>query len=104
MFGGRWAMADSLLAQRILDVPVAVVDLETTGFAPAMDRVIEIAIALVRGDEPPRLVLDTLVNIGGQPVGLTEVHGLLERDLAGAPGFRDIADLVMAALANRIVV
>ncbi len=63
-----------------------VIDVETTGFSPATDRVVELACALVDGGR----VVDgwtTLVNPGMPiPSYATAVHGITDEMVAGAPG------------------
>jgi len=78
-------------------LPIAVVDVETTGLDPARDRVVELAV--IAG---PRRV-DTLV----RPDPLDRVagcHGLTAADLQDAPPFAEVAGQVEAALAGRILV
>jgi len=92
-----------ILQRRLSNTPFAVIDLETTGLSPRRDRIVELAVVVVRGNEEPRLVLDTLLNPGTQ-MGQTEVHGLSQEDVSTAPWFVDIADDLVAALANRVLV
>lgn len=68
----------------------AIMDVETTGLSPKMDRVIELAI--VRVDQGGRVVDEwsTRFNPEG-PVGATHIHGITQADVAGAPLFRDVA-------------
>lgn len=68
----------------------AVVDVETTGFSPVSDQVVEIACVLV---EDLRIVemWSTLVDPGRPiPAHATRVHGIGDDQVAGAPPF-DIA-------------
>lgn len=92
----------SIEHREIARTPFAVVDVETTGISPRDDRIVEIAIALVKPGEEPRLVLETLVH-PGRHVAATEIHGLTDQDVVGAPRFADIAPTVMSALSNRVV-
>lgn len=65
-----------------------VIDVETTGLRPVVDRVVEIACALVDGD---RLVerWSTLVNPGIPiPAQATAIHGITDRMVAAAPDLR----------------
>ena len=70
--------------------PYAVVDVETTGLDPTVDRVVEVAV--VRCDEQGHPVSEwsTLVQPDRDP-GPTTVHGLTADDLAAAPRFTDVA-------------
>lgn len=92
-----------ILQRKLSSTPFAVVDIETTGLSPRRDRIVELAVVLVRGNDEPRLVLDTLIN-PGQRMGQTEIHGISEADVATAPWFVDIADELVATLANRVLV
>lgn len=51
-------------SSKVNEVPIAIVDLETTGLHPSGDRIVEIAIVRVEPGGTPRLVLDTLINPG----------------------------------------
>jgi DNA polymerase-3 subunit epsilon len=86
---------------RIEQTPFAVVDIETTGFSPGLDRIVEIAVVHVDPGGETRLVLDTLVH-PRRTVGASAVHGIVDEDVAGAPSFADIAPAVNAALSGRV--
>ena len=83
------------------EVPLAVVDVETTGLHPNGDRIVEIAVARVEPGESPRVVLDTLIN-PGRRVSATEIHGITDRDVRGAPTFSEVAPLVASALEGAV--
>lgn len=77
-----------------LSRPVVFVDIEATGTDPYADRIIEISLVRVSpppgGVEPPvTLRIDPKVRI---PVEATEVHGIVNDDLQGAPSFADVAE------------
>ncbi|HEY9474950.1 MAG TPA: exonuclease domain-containing protein [Mycobacteriales bacterium] len=81
----------------------AVIDVETTGFTPRRDRIVEIAV--VRTDSCGR-VLDewcTLVN-PGRPVGATHIHGITSAQVRRAPRFVDIVGELNVRLAGRALV
>lgn len=85
------------------DLAFSVVDLETTGLsAKAGARIVEIAIVRVEPGEAPRVVFETLVNPQG-PVHCTEIHGIDDDDVVGAPIFADIAGDAVAALQGTLV-
>ncbi len=87
----------------LLDRPLAVVDLETTGFTPGPDRAIEIGIVRV---EPTGTIVDewtTLVH-PGRDVGPTWVHGVTDEMVAGAPTFADVADEILDRFEGAVVV
>ena len=74
-----------------LDRPLAVLDLETTGTDPKLDRIIEISILKVRpdGGHDHRT---RRVNPGVPiPPQATAIHGISDDDVAGSPTFRAIA-------------
>jgi len=80
-----------------------VVDVETTGLDPDVDRVVEVA--LIRTDARGRVLSQwsTRVNPGG-PIGAGAVHGITAADLVGAPRFSEVVPEVTARLAGRAVV
>jgi DNA polymerase III subunit epsilon len=84
-------------------LPLAVVDVETTGFSPGPDRVIEVAV--VRTD-PDGSVSDRWVSLvhPGRDVGPTQIHGISDDMVADAPTFADIAHDLLAQLAGAVVV
>jgi len=90
----------------IAALPVAVLDLETTGLNVKQDRVVQaaaIAMLGVRILEVPRLSL--LVNPGMPiPESATRIHGLTDSDVAAAPTFTDVAESLREILSGRVVV
>jgi len=80
-----------------------VVDVETTGLDPAVDRVVEVA--LIGTDTRGRVLSQwsTRLNPGG-PIGAGAVHGITAADLVGAPQFSEVVPEVTARLAGRAVV
>jgi DNA polymerase III epsilon subunit-like protein len=75
----------------------AVVDVETTGFSPRTDRLVEVACVLVDGAEIAGS-WSTLVNPGIPiPWRASQVHGIRDSHVAGAPNPR----IAMAALESR---
>lgn len=84
--------------------PLAVVDLETTGFdADGWDRVLEVAVILLDKDGNIEATFETLVNPHRDP-GPVHVHGITEEHLQYAPEFGDIAGHLVQLLQSRIVV
>jgi DNA polymerase III epsilon subunit-like protein len=86
-----------LHTQRLADTPVTILDFETTGLSPKMGaRVIEVAAVRIELNAAPVLVMDTLVDPEG-PVYASEIHGIYDDDVIGAPRFADLAgDLAYA--------
>ncbi len=86
-------MSDAVRMNRCIPVDLnpheryAVVDLETTGFSPVADRVVEMACVIVEN----RRVIETwatLVNPGiSIPPRATAIHGIANDDVSDAPTF-----------------
>lgn len=87
----------------IEDTKFAVIDLETTGFIPGADRIVELAVVLVEPGGEPQLVMETLVD-PQRPVAASEVHGIVDADVVDAPRFGEVAGDVVEALAGCCVV
>jgi DNA polymerase III subunit epsilon len=87
-----------------LDQPrFAVIDIETTGLTPQLDRILEIAVVTT---DPWGRVLgewSTRINPEG-PVGATHIHGITEADVAEAPVFRDVVAALTQQLAGAALV
>jgi DNA polymerase-3 subunit epsilon len=78
--------------------PLVFFDIEATGTDPLADRIVELSMVRVNpppvGLEPPRTWrINPQMRI---PSEATEVHGISNGDLDGAPGFADIANEVVA--------
>jgi DNA polymerase-3 subunit epsilon len=86
-----------LHTQRLADIPVTILDFETTGLSPKTGaRVIEVAAVRIEPNAAPVLVMDTLVDPQG-PVYASEIHGIYDDDVIGAPRFADLGgDLAYA--------
>ncbi|TYO99325.1 DNA polymerase III epsilon subunit family exonuclease [Geothermobacter ehrlichii] len=88
----------------LLDRPLAVIDLETTGTGPTRDRVIEIGLILVRGGEEEER-WSTLVNPQRRLSPFIEGYtGITTAMLQDAPTFAEIAGSLRQRLANRLLV
>lgn len=103
---GRWMVVPAGATSPSLDsCTFAVVDVETTGGRPSRgDRIVEIAVVLVRGGrvEP---VYDALVNPGREiPPFVASLTGITEAMVGDRPTFGEIADEVLAALGGRVFV
>jgi DNA polymerase-3 subunit epsilon len=64
--------------------------------------VVEVSVVLVEPRSKPRLVLDTLVN-PDRRMAATEIHGITDRDVVGAPRFEDVADGLLRALSGCVI-
>lgn len=93
----RPAQSTGVLDWPIAETPLCIVDLETTGLSPGVDRVVEIAVVRIDPGQLPRLVLDTLIN-PERPVTASEVHRITYKDVVDAPRFRDIAGHLVRAM------
>ncbi len=87
------------------ELPVVVIDTETTGLDVAADRVVSVGAVRLHGPRIFRhITLDRLVNPGRPiPARSTAVHGISDAMVAGAPPFAhilaDVADFLDGAVA-----
>jgi len=89
---------------QLLDAPLAIVDLETTGAHPAHDRVTEIAVIEVDGGEVAG-EWSTLVNPGTSiPPAIQALTGITNDMVAEAPSFGALAAQLHERLAGRVLV
>ena len=96
------ATASGISHCRIAEMPIAIVDFETTGLTPGVDRVVEVSVVRIDPGQPARLVLDTLVN-PMRPMAASEIHGITDEHVADAPCFRDIAGEFVGVMSNCVV-
>ncbi len=88
---------------RIWDVPLAALDVETTGLDPrAGHRVIEVAVVRGRAGEVPERY-SALVQ-PDRRVGATDVHGITDEMLADAPRWPEVAATVDRLLDGAVFV
>jgi DNA polymerase-3 subunit epsilon len=89
---------------QLLDAPLAIVDLETTGAHPLHDRVTEIAVIEVDGGEVAG-EWSTLVNPETAiPAAIQALTGITNDMVAGAPTFARLAAELHERLAGRVLV
>ena len=94
----------SLPTATLLDAPLAIVDLETTGTRPGIDRVTEIAVLEVDGFALTAK-WSTLVNPGvGIPPEIQALTGITREMVEVAPRFAELAEELYAQLAGRVFV
>lgn len=87
-----------------IDLPLAVIDVETTGLDPQGDRVVEVAVVPVDRAVPGE-GRGWLVNPGrAVPPEALAVHGLTDAELLASPAFSAIAGEVAEAIAGRVPV
>ena len=80
-----------MLKNIVLQRPLAVIDLETTGIDPKVDRIVEVSVLklALRGDPDHRT---RRVNPGVPiPPEATAVHGITDDDVVDCPTFRAVA-------------
>jgi len=88
----------------LLDRPLAIVDLETTGTAPARDRVIEVGLVLSDPGRPLR-EWSTLVNPGVRVSDfIANYTGIGNSMLDTAPRFAEVGDELATLLSGRLLV
>ncbi len=85
------ARNDRVADSRLADLTYVVFDTETTGLTPSVDEIVQIAaVRLVNGRRVEGEVLDMLVDPGRPiPPGSTEVHGITDAMVKGAPSIAD---------------
>ncbi len=91
----------------VLRVPIAVVDVETTGLRPDHDRVLQVAVVLrsVEGATEQRWVSFVRPRWGRLArLGPTEIHGIGHRAVRHAPRQRQVGRELAGHLAGRLVV
>ncbi len=83
---------------------LAIVDIETSGNSPLIDRVIEVGLVLVDKGEVSK-TWSSLVN-PGQSINpfITTITGIRQEDLVGAPSFENIYEELLDMLEGRIFV
>ena len=87
-------------------LPMAVLDLETTGLDVRRDRIIQIGAVVMLGSEileSPRIDLMVNPEVPIPPVS-TRIHGLGDDDVAAAESFADCAESLQELLMGRVVV
>jgi DNA polymerase-3 subunit epsilon len=96
-------LVDELAAEATwAELPIALIDVETTGRDASVDRVVEIGIVVARGGEVVERK-NWLVNPGRPiPKEATDVHKITDDDVKDAPPFAAVMSEVAAALSGCI--
>jgi DNA polymerase-3 subunit epsilon len=94
----------SLKTGNVLDVPFAIIDLETSGLDKSQHRVIEIAVKRITQSGESIDEISTLINPGSSEVGPTFIHHIKPEDILDAPRFAEFAPELLSRLSNSIVV
>lgn len=88
----------------MMNGPIAVIDLETTGLFPRRhDRVVEVAAVVINPDGTIEREFTSLVN-PLRDIGPTSIHGLTSEDILGAPRFDEVAPMFIDALSGAVTV
>ena len=82
----------------------AVIDAETTGLDPRVDRVVEIACLRVCGGRVVERFSSLVDPRRPIPRSASEIHGIFDRDVAGAPTLRRLRPRIERMTAGAIVV
>jgi len=87
------ARSAAVAETRLEDLTLVVFDTETTGLSPASDEIVQIAaVRIVNGRRVEGEVFDMLVDPGRAiPPGSTDVHGITDQMVKGAPGVHEAA-------------
>jgi DNA polymerase-3 subunit epsilon len=84
----------------IINKPIVFFDLETTGVNTVKDRIVQISIIKI-DEEGVRTKKTTLINPGIKiPAEATEIHGITDQHVIGAPKFHKIAKSLIEQLSD----
>jgi DNA polymerase-3 subunit epsilon len=89
--------------RQVHETPFVVIDLETTGLSPGLDRVVEVSLIRAEAGQDPHLVLDTLLN-PMRPMAGTEIHGIKDDHVRAAPRFEAIAEELLSLIDGAVLV
>jgi DNA polymerase-3 subunit epsilon len=106
----KWALATANEAAQAVGLPAAgapgyaVIDFETTGLSPARNaRIVEMAVVHVDLTGAVTHRWSSLVD-PGRKIRNSNIHGVTDADVAGAPTFAELAPTLAHLLAGRVVV
>lgn len=88
----------SLAARLRLTRPLVFLDIETTGLSAESDRIVEIALTKIHPDGRMTRMEHLVHPEGSIPSQASAIHGITDRDVRGAPTFRELAPSIAAAL------
>ncbi len=83
---------------------LAIVDVETSGISAVYDRIIEVAVLRISGGELIEQFSTLVDPERAIPSYITRLTGISDRDVRGAPVFRDIKDDLLRLFAGAILV
>ncbi len=81
-----------------LDRPLAVIDIESTGINPRLDRIIDLAVIKLHPDGRRETFAFRCHPQRPIPPEATAIHRITDADVAGCPSFQEQAPAVIAAL------
>lgn len=87
-------------------LPIAVLDVESTGVDTATARIVDIAVVHVTlgGEDPPEVAYSSLVNPGVPiPSDASRIHGIDDEMVAGAPRLEDVGAMARAQCVGRVI-
>jgi DNA polymerase-3 subunit epsilon len=94
----RGLVADLSPEANWAELPIVLVDVETTGRDPSADRIVEVGMAFARNGEIVER-RNWLVNPGRPiPTEASEVHKITDDDVRDAPRFEAVASEILTAL------
>ncbi|WP_160040558.1 3'-5' exonuclease [Mycobacterium interjectum] len=94
----------SVTAYPAAQATFTVVDLETTGLDPDIDRIVEIGLVKFSADGRTIDEFATLVNNPGSSREAIGVHRILDSDLAGAPRIEDVLRETFSFISGTVLV
>jgi DNA polymerase III subunit epsilon len=80
--------------------PLAILDLETTGITITTDKILEIAIVKIMPDGSEKKFVKRLNPGMPIPKASSDIHGILDADVAHEPLFKDVANEIKMFLDN----
>jgi len=83
-----------------LERPIACIDLETTGISITKDRIVEIAIVKVHPDGTRETKVRRVNPLIPIPAEASEVHGILDKDVADEASFKEIGNEIKQFIEN----
>ncbi|WP_461152351.1 exonuclease domain-containing protein [Saccharopolyspora tripterygii] len=86
------------------DMLYSAIDVETTGLDPRRQRICEVAIVRFRGDGTVLDEYSSLINPQRKIGKSTEIHGISDEDVAGAPTFAEALPDILQLLSGTVVV
>ena len=76
-----------------LSTPFVVIDVETTGLNPKIDRILELALI----EYTNGVISNQLISLFNpeRPVGATSIHGITDSDVVNSPRFVEMSEAIV---------